>query len=68
MKVVDNITYDRFSVSNYGFAIVGQKGVIKIEYHEPVGNGDCHYCDIYFEGGTISRVFNLNEVVFKEEK
>ena len=38
----------------------------KIEYHEPRGDGDRHYCDITI-GVETTRVFNLSEVCFKEQ-
>ena len=39
-------------------AETGKHGVTRIKYHEPAGEGDRHYCDIYEESGYF-RVFNL---------
>jgi len=38
---------------------VGKGGVTKILYHEPLGNGDKHYVDVYtdFSKGTFLRLF-----------
>lgn len=46
---------------------VGKDGVDKIEYHEPKGEGDKHYCDVYRED-VVNRVFEPKEVIFKREK
>jgi len=43
---------------------VDNKDVTSIDYHEPMGHGDKHYCDVYLEDGTMERVFNLNSVAF----
>lgn len=40
----------------------------KIEYHEPAGPGDQHYCDIYMKDGSVKRVFNLNEINFDKSE
>ena len=36
----------------------------KIIYHEPLGAGDQHYADIFYEDGRVTRVFNLDAVNF----
>ena len=46
---------------------VGEDGVDKIEYHEPKGEGDKHYCDVYREN-VVNRVFEPKEVICKREK
>ena len=43
---------------------VGKNNVLSIEYHEPKGEGDRHYCDVTMEDGIINREFNLNSIVF----
>lgn len=45
----------------------GKDGVEKIKYHEPRGEGDKHYCDVYKEN-VVNRVFEPKEVIFKREK
>ena len=44
------------------------KSCIKIEYHEPRGDGDAHYCDISLMDGKMIRVFRPDDIVFGEEK
>ena len=47
----------------------GKSRIVKeINYHTPMGEGDKHYCDIAFDNGTSFRVFNLDEIEFKDEK
>lgn len=38
----------------------------KIEYHEPKGEGDAHFCDCYGFDGTIDRLFRPDSITFKE--
>ena len=44
---------------------VGKFGVKEILYHQPTGEGDRHYCDIFSDDGTQVRVFNLNKIIKK---
>lgn len=37
-----------------------------IEYHEPQGEGDAHYCDILFSDGTVERLFRPNSINFSK--
>ncbi len=46
----------------------GHHRVMKIEYHEPRGGGDKHYCDVFMENGSVMREFNLNTIIFKKEE
>lgn len=42
---------------------VGKNNVKEIQYHTPVGEGDRHYCDIYFDNtDNVKRIFNINEI------
>ena len=52
--------------SEYEIYKVGVSGVLSIEYHEPQGEGDKHYCDVYLQDGTVQREFNLNRITFIE--
>lgn len=36
---------------------VGEKGVIRIECHEALGEGDAHFCDIIYSDGDCLRLF-----------
>jgi hypothetical protein len=38
----------------------------KIEYNEPRGQGDLHYCDV-FVGNKIIRVFEPTEIEFERD-
>lgn len=53
---------------------VGEKDVKRIIYHEPKGEGDKHYCDVFFTIGEapnekhyITRVFDPVSVTRKIE-
>lgn len=39
--------------------------ITSIEYHEPLGDGDRHYADIYYSDDTIVRHFNIDSVYWK---
>ena len=54
---------------NFLYLRYDMEHIASIKYHEPVGNGDAHYCDVYFKDGQHKRYFNINEVEFlsKEE-
>ena len=45
---------------------VGKVGVERIEYHEPQGEGDSHYCDMSSQGIRVIRVFRPDFIRFKE--
>lgn len=38
-----------------------------MRYHEPQGEGDAHYVDVFHWDGKVTRVFRPDEVVFKSE-
>lgn len=42
--------------------------IVCIQYHTPDGDGDAHYCDVYFWNGENKRYFNLNEIEFFSDK
>ena len=37
----------------------------RITYHEPMGEGDAHYCDVFFTNGNMERYFRPRSVVFR---
>ena len=41
--------------------------VTKIEYHAPLGEGDQHYCDIYYDDGDVVRMFRPDFITFELE-
>ena len=43
---------------------IKQSTVECIEYHQPMGDGDAHYCDILHTDGKITRFFRPDEIVF----
>jgi len=44
----------------------GNDEIIKISYHHAQGEGDRHYCDIYYSGGRLVTVFDLKKIVSEE--
>lgn len=42
--------------------------VIKIKEHQPAGEGDKWYYDVFLSDGTMERIFNPNVVVFDNEE
>ena len=69
MGKIFSVNYNwRFSQENgeeFGNATIGYNGVKDIIEHTAKGDGDKWYYDIEFESGTIMRVFNINQVVYK---
>ena len=49
---------------NYLYMRHDMDHIVCIKYHEPAGNGDAHYCDVYFWNGENKRYFNINEIEF----
>jgi hypothetical protein len=47
------------------FYQLGNKGVNKIKYHSAQGEGDRHYCDIYYDNGTEIRAFNIEDIIWR---
>ena len=47
-----------------GTIVAGGEDVSEIKYHEPRGDGDRHYVDIY-EHGIVRRVFAIKELYWK---
>jgi hypothetical protein len=43
------------------------KEIKSIEYHEPRGEGDQHYCDVNYVGGKTLRIFRPDSIVFEED-
>jgi len=41
--------------------------VEKIEYHEPMGEGDTHYCDVCYTNGRKYRIFRPDSILFFAE-
>lgn len=48
--------------------VVGCSGVIKIEQRYPAGEGDRHYCTVYFEDGSEEVIFNINQIFKNPEQ
>ena len=44
---------------------VGCSGVQSISYHSALGEGDRHYCDIYFNNGEVERLFVFDSIGFE---
>ena len=64
--------YNWYATNEYGEEFesisVEQGNVEKMEYHNPAGEGDKHYVDVYFKNGISKRYFNLNELQFRSDK
>ena len=43
------------------------KDIEKIEYHQPSGEGDAHYVDVFQTDGVVRRIFRPDEVIFQQE-
>lgn len=50
---------------NEGYA-VGMADVLRIRYHWPAGEGDRHFCDVYWKDRVL-RLFTVESVMFGEE-
>ena len=44
----------------------GSNDVKEIVYHTPMGEGDAHFVDIFYENGEVHRYFNPNHVSWKD--
>ena len=44
----------------------GSNGVKEIMYHTPMGEGDAHFVDIFYENGEVYRYFNPGYVSWKD--
>jgi len=64
MKEVKSV-YKTLSDGGGYFFFIGKQYVVGITYHEPNGKGDAHYCDVEFEGGSITRIFNPDSIEFR---
>lgn len=56
------VTFDNDS----SFLEVGERGVTELIYHEPLGEGDRHYVDSYFDNGEIVRHFNFDSITIRQ--
>ena len=56
----DNL-YDSYYV---GKLCGGNVIVSQIEYHEPQGEGDAHYCDVIYSDGCKTRIFRPDSIDF----
>ena len=70
MKIIA-IDYSFFEISNgkrhHDKYIVDQTyidggKVTKIEKHFPQGEGDRHYCTVYFDTGSIKTIYNVDVI------
>lgn len=65
MKVKSLYKIDSVAEDNWNYKV--GHNCESIEYHEPQGDGDAHYCDVKFSDGRNTRVFRPDEVEFQEE-
>jgi hypothetical protein len=45
--------------------IYAPQDVEKFEYHEPCGDGDKHYIDVFYKDGIIRRIFVFKDIYFR---
>ncbi|MBQ6578980.1 MAG: hypothetical protein IJL91_14740 [Bacteroidales bacterium] len=50
-----------------GTIVAGSEDASKIIYHEPRGEGDRHYVDVY-EDGSVRRIFDIKELYWEEDE
>lgn len=68
---IKRIIYNWFYTSGsekgeeYGEAEIGKYECTEIHGHIPQGEGDKHYCDIWFKNQTMLRVFNINQILYE---
>jgi len=67
MKVRQIYKEHHDSEGSYDLWFVGKDcnaGVVvsSIDYHEPSGEGDAHYCDVNFSNGSVRRVFRPDTI------
>lgn len=55
---------EEFTNRNVGSEYYGRLTVSKIEEHNPMGEGDRWFYDIYYSDGSVERVFNPNQVFY----
>ena len=66
-RVVYDFAFTLEKGIEYNDAEVGKDKVKSITYHVPRGEGDRHFCDIYYVNGTKIRVFNINKIEWKDD-
>lgn len=42
--------------------------VVSINYHEPLGEGDAHFCDVLYSDNKLVRVFRPESVTFTDDR
>jgi hypothetical protein len=63
-RVEYNWFYTNESGDEYGVAEIGKYDAVRIVYHTPQGEGDRHYCDVYYNDRR-ERVFNISRIIEK---
>jgi hypothetical protein len=64
-KVIFDWFYSHECGEDYSFYEVGKTKVMAITYHKPAGEGDRHYCEVYFSDGKKEIIFNINRIEVK---
>ena len=68
IKAFTNNWYTYSNENEYGtdylYLRYDMEHIASIQYHEHAGDGDAHYCDVYFKDGQHKRYFNINEIEF----
>lgn len=64
VQLVENWFYTQEGGEAYTSYEVG-RNCLSIEYNEPSGPGDAHFCDVLFADRKTKRVFNINSVSYE---
>ena len=63
-KVVRFFSKDTTMFDSIQYDSEDSEQIKEIKYHYPMGEGDKHYCDVYYTDGTIERLFEPNTITF----
>lgn len=66
-KEIISVLFADNTIFNTPFIVLGNKGIDKILYHEPKGEGDKHFVDVFSDNRRI-RMFNMVSIEFEENK
>lgn len=59
--------YGDFIDESWESASIDDRHVKHIEEHRPMGDGDKWFYDVYYDNGTMMRIFNVYIAYYKEE-
>ena len=66
-RIVTEITfYDEDDNMGVGCWKLENQNIEKMLYHPPIGDGDKHFVDVYFNNGECYRIFEPIKIKFNE--